>query len=182
MSADFLLDTNLLVYTMDPREPEKRIRARRIAEHLIRRENAILSSQALSEFCNVCLRKLRPRLTPEEVEQEVEKLVETFPIIPLTAEITLEALRGVRECQMPYYDAQIWAFARLGQIPTVLSEDFNPGATIEDVAFLDPSEKASRSSRWDKYCDCYNFRHGDRPIGTAFARCVSPARHDFFFA
>lgn len=138
MSANFLLDTNLLVYTMDPREPEKRIRARQIVEHLIRRRNAVLPSQALSEFCNVCLRKVRPRLTPEEVEREVGKLIETFPVIPLTAGIPLEALRGVRVHRMAYYDAQIWAFARLGQIANVLSEDFNPGATIEGVAFLDP--------------------------------------------
>lgn len=100
--------------------------------------SGILPSQALSEFANVCLNKLRPRLDPEQVEREIEKLTLSFPVIPLTAPITLEALRGVREYQMPYYDAQIWAFARLGQIPTVLSEDFNPGAAIEGVSFLDP--------------------------------------------
>jgi predicted nucleic acid-binding protein len=28
---------------------------------------------------------------------------------------------------LSYYDAQIWAVARLGQVAVILSEDFNPG-------------------------------------------------------
>lgn len=96
------------------------------------------TSQALSELANVCLGKLRPRLSAETVEREVEKLIHAFPVIPLTALVALEALRGVREHRMAYYDAQIWAFARLGQVPIVLSEDFNSGATVEGVRFLDP--------------------------------------------
>ncbi|MGH3088186.1 MAG: PIN domain-containing protein [Rubrobacteraceae bacterium] len=138
MSSNYLLDTNLLIYTLDPREPVKRPRAGRVVEHLIRRGNAALPAQTLSEFSHVCLRKLQPPLSPETVEREVERLILTFPVIPLTAQVALEALRGVRVHRMPYYDAQIWAFARLGQVPVVLSEDFNPGATIEGISFLDP--------------------------------------------
>ncbi len=80
MSPNYLLDTNLLIYTLDFREPVKRPRASRVLEYLIRRGNAALPAQALSEFSHVCLRKLRPRLSPEEVEREVEKLILTFPV------------------------------------------------------------------------------------------------------
>lgn len=138
MSEDLLLDTNILVYALDPREPEKQARAREVLRRVADDGSGALPSQALSEFANVCLHKLRPRLAPEKVAREVEKLMLAFPVIPLPAGMPLEALRGVREYQMPYYDAQIWAFARLGQAPTVLSEDFNPGATIEGITFLNP--------------------------------------------
>jgi len=37
-----------------------------------------------------------------------------------------------------YWDAQIWATARLNQIPIVLSEDFAHGRRIEGVRFLNP--------------------------------------------
>jgi hypothetical protein len=50
-----------------------------------------------------------------------------FPLLPLTGPVVLEALRGVREHLLSYYDAQIWAVTRLGQVAVVLSEGFNPG-------------------------------------------------------
>jgi len=39
---------------------------------------------------------------------------------------------------MSYWDAQIWASARLNQIPLILSEDFDAGAIIEGVRFVNP--------------------------------------------
>ena len=65
-----------------------------------------------------------------------------FPVLPLTGPVVLEALRRVRDHGLSYYDAQIWAIARLGQVGVVLSEDFNPGAVIEGVRFADPLDPA----------------------------------------
>jgi predicted nucleic acid-binding protein len=52
--------------------------------------------------------------------------------------IILEAVRGVRDHTLAYYDAQIWASARLNQIPVVFSEDFQDGLTLEGVRFINP--------------------------------------------
>jgi predicted nucleic acid-binding protein len=79
------------------------------------------------------LRKLEPR----EIRRELKRLQVAFPVIPLAPVVT-EALRGVEEHRLSYYDAQIWAAARLARIPAVLSEDFNPGATLEGVSFVNP--------------------------------------------
>ena len=70
--------------------------------------------------------------------RQVERYEQAFLVIPLTPAIVLEAVRGVRDYQLAYYDAQIWAAARLNQVPYVLSEDFNPGATLDGVTFLNP--------------------------------------------
>lgn len=104
--------------------------------------SAALPVQSLSELSNVCLRKLEPALEPQKVRQEVERLYTAFKVIPLTAPVVVEALRGVDEYQIAYYDAQIWATARLAQIPAVLSEDFNAGAIVEGVSFLNPLDPA----------------------------------------
>ena len=61
-----------------------------------------------------------------------------FPVLPLTGPVVLEALRGVREQMLSYYDAQIWAVAHLGQMGVVLSEDFNPGTVLDGVSFTNP--------------------------------------------
>ena len=141
MTARYVLDTNVLVYALDRREPEKRDRAREVLRRL-GASGAVLPAQVLSEFANVCLRKLEPRPDPAAVQREVERLLLAFPVLPLTGPVVLEALRGVREYLLSYYDAQIWAVARLGQVGVVLSEDFNPGAVLDGVSFANPLDPA----------------------------------------
>lgn len=142
MSARYLLDANVLIYALDAREPEKRERSKEVIRRTALAGSAALPVHALSEFANVCLKKLRPPLAPQEIRLEVERLSLAFPVLPLTAPVVGEALRGVREHRFSYYDAQVWAAARLGQVPVILSEDFNPGAVVEGVSFSDPFDPA----------------------------------------
>ena len=58
-----------------------------------------------------------------------------FDLTPL---IVLEAARGVRDYSLSYFDAQLWATARLNQVPLLLSEDFQDGRLLEGVRFLNP--------------------------------------------
>ena len=141
MAARYVLDTNVLVYALDRREPEKRDRAREVLRR-VGASGAVLPAQVLSEFANVCLRKLETRPDPAAVQREVERLLLAFPVLPLTGPVVLEALRSVREHLLSYYDAQIWAVARLGQVGVVLSEDFNPGAVLDGVSFANPLDPA----------------------------------------
>jgi predicted nucleic acid-binding protein len=142
MPARYLLDTNLLVYTLDRREPVKRDRAREVLRRVGGAGNAALPAQVLSEFANACLRNLEPRPDPATVRWEAERLLLAFPVLPLTGPVVLEALRGVSEHLLSYYDAQIWAVARLGQVGVVLSEDFNPGAVLDGMSFANPLDPA----------------------------------------
>jgi predicted nucleic acid-binding protein len=107
MTARYLVDTNVLVYTLDRREPVKRERAREVLRRVGGAGRAALPAQVLSEFANACLRKLEPRPDPETVRREVERLLLAFPVLPLTGPVVIEALRGVREHLPSYYDAQI---------------------------------------------------------------------------
>ncbi len=72
----------------------------------------------------------------------VYKLIEhynaVFTTLPLDESVILEALRGVGQHKLSYFDAQIWACAKLNHIATVLSEDFNTGTTLEGVKFENP--------------------------------------------
>src|SRR5215212_3206287 len=138
MAARYVVDTNVLVYTLDRRQPEKRQRAREVLRSVGRAGTAALPAQVLSEFGGACLRKLEPRPDPHAVRREVERLMLAFPVLPLTGPVVLEALRGVGEHLLFYYDAQIWAVARLGQVGVILSEDFNPGAVLDGVSFTNP--------------------------------------------
>ena len=62
-----------------------------------------------------------------------------FPgVVPITAFIVLEAGRGVQAHRLSYWEAQLWATARLNQIEIVLTEDFEHGRTLDGVRFLNP--------------------------------------------
>jgi predicted nucleic acid-binding protein len=62
--------------------------------------------------------------------------------------VVLEAGRGVRDHQFSYYDAQVWATARLNQVPIIFSEDFSAGSIIEGVRFVDPFSPGFAIKTW----------------------------------
>jgi predicted nucleic acid-binding protein len=39
---------------------------------------------------------------------------------------------------MSFWDAQVWAVAKEGGVSYLLSEDFDDGAVVEGVRFVDP--------------------------------------------
>lgn len=140
--ARYLLDTNVLVYSVDPDEPDKQARALGVLAAVGRPgpagPSAVLPAQALAEFARVTTGRLKPPLLASEVYDQIDLYGRVFPVVALTPAVVLEAVRGLRDHQFPYYDAQIWAAARLNQVPVVLSEDFASGSTVEGVTFVDP--------------------------------------------
>ncbi len=133
-----LIDTNLLLYAHDSNAPDFQARAESLLDQLQQTGRGVLSVQCLAEFASVAMRRLRPPLTAAEAYAQVERLMHAYRVLDLTPAVVLEAVRGVREHRLAYYDAQLWAIARLNQIPVVLSEDFNVGASLEGVRFVYP--------------------------------------------
>ena len=136
--AAVLIDTNVLVYVFDHGDPSRQDQAIRVLQHLQLSGSGQLSAQSLAEFCAVTTRRLHPLLTRAEAAAHVERLARAFRVLDVTPMIVIEAARGARDHDLAYYDAQIWAAARLNQIPIVFSEDFNTGATLEGVRFVNP--------------------------------------------
>ncbi|MCW5876771.1 MAG: PIN domain-containing protein [Anaerolineales bacterium] len=131
-----LLDTNVLVYAYDTSDPKRQGIALGVVRYLGKRQQGCLSVQSLSEFASVALRKFN--LSPSEVMAQVEAWQAVFSVFELTPAIVLEAARGVRDHRLAFYDAQIWASARLHQVPFVWSEDFQDGLVLDGVRCLNP--------------------------------------------
>ena len=136
--SPILIDTNVLLYTFDQNAQEKQERSIQVLRQLEAMETGRLSVQSLAEFFSTATRKLRPPLTPADAFVQVERFSLAFPILELTSHIVLEAARGVRDHKLSYYDAQIWATARLNQVPVIFSEDFTSGITLEGVRIINP--------------------------------------------
>jgi predicted nucleic acid-binding protein len=138
MTAKYLVDTNLLVYAYDRSEPEKQTKAVELLDELVKNGAGILSPQVLSEFYTVVTRKLTAPLTPQEGYASISNIIRSWNMVELTSLVVLEAVRGVRDHRLPYWDSLIWATAKMNQIPTVLSEDFSSDSVIEGVRFINP--------------------------------------------
>jgi predicted nucleic acid-binding protein len=133
-----LIDTNVLVYAHDRSEPKKQRRARAVLEGLADLREVYLSTQVLGEFFRVVTRKLVSPLTVAQARTQVLALRDLWVVLPVTDAIVVEAVRGVGAHDLSYWDAQLWATARLNQLDIVLTEDFEDGRTIETIRFVDP--------------------------------------------
>ena len=133
-----LVDTSVLVYFYDNNTPKKQKRAELVLNRLREAGLGRLSTQNLAEFVNAAKRKLDPPMTAVRAFDQAALFAATWPVFNLTPQIVLEAARGVRDYNLAYYVAQIWAAARLNQIPVVFSEDFQDGQFLEGVHFANP--------------------------------------------
>ena len=143
-----LVDTNLLVYAHDRGEYRKQERAIETLRGLQLTAGAILSAQCLGEFFRAVTRGPQPKLTLEEAALQVDLLARAWPVLDVTPQIVLEAVRGVQDHQLAYWDAQVWATARLNQIPVIFSEDFAVGSILEGVRFVNPFAVDFQLEEW----------------------------------
>jgi len=134
----FLVDTNVLVYAYDRTEYTKQGRSRQVLDWLYGKGLGVLSTQVLGEFFSAVTRGLTPRMSAQEGYAIVKDYASSWKVVPAAAETILESARGVVEHHFSFYDAQIWATAKLNSIPGVLSEDFSHASRIEGVEFLNP--------------------------------------------
>ncbi len=97
-----------------------------------------LSTQVLGEYYWNATRKLKVPIAPEQAERSVAHWARSWTVFAITPAIVLEAVRGARQYQFPYWDALIWATAKVNFVSTVLSEDFSDGALFEGVRIRNP--------------------------------------------
>jgi predicted nucleic acid-binding protein len=138
MTGRALVDSNVLVYAFDAASRGKQVRAAQLLEDIEPIGRGTLSTQVLGEFFRVVTEKIARPLTPAQARLELERLVASWPVLPVTAAVVIEAARGVRDHRMSYWDAQLWATARLNQVEVVLSEDFQDGGVLDGVRFVNP--------------------------------------------
>jgi predicted nucleic acid-binding protein len=133
-----LIDTNVLVYSHDPHDAGKQQRSLELMEALQDNGSGCISVQSLAEFFSVATRGHEPLLSVASACTRQSELAQMWRVLDLTPAIALEASAGVRDHKLAYWDAQIWATARLNQVGLVLSEDFQDGQWLEGVRFVNP--------------------------------------------
>ncbi len=139
MSA--LVDTNVLVYRFDPRDPAKQRAG-------IERGTLRVAHQALIEFVQAVTRPLgrgaAGLLARPDALREVEELMAQFEILYPTERLLRTAIRAVVTYQLSWLDAHLWAYAEHYVLDEILSEDFSDGQRIGAVRIRNPFRAPQR--------------------------------------
>jgi predicted nucleic acid-binding protein len=138
MRGEILVDSNVLVYAYDRSEPAKQRAAASLLDRLFDSRTGILTAQVVAEFFVIVTRKITAPLDPTTAAERVHNFVRSWPVLDVTPLVVLEATRGTAVHNLHYWDAQLWAAARLNQIDLILTEDLPSAQILEGVRFLDP--------------------------------------------
>jgi predicted nucleic acid-binding protein len=132
----FGLDSNILVYAQDDREPQRQARARLLVERAAGSGRCVLSTQNLGEFFNVVTRKIKR--DPLSAQQRVRELMTFFQIVsPTVDDITL-AMAARAEGRFQFWDAHLLATLGRAGCSVLLSEDMADGARLGALTVRNP--------------------------------------------
>lgn len=133
------VDTNVLVYSRDSREPDKQQAAMRWLEVLWSQKAGRLSYQVLQEFYVTVTHKLQPGLSPDEARDDVRSLLVWKPIA--IGDRVLEHAWSVQDrYRLSWWDSLIVSAAQIGGSRCLLSEDLQTGQDFDGLKVISPFE------------------------------------------
>ncbi len=142
-----LVDTNVLVYRFDPRDPRKQQIATELLREGIAAGSLRLPHQAVIEFVAATTRLLAGGvrlLEPSEAHREAEEMLAQFDVLYPNDALVRLALRASVAYQLSWFDAHMWAYGEYFGLAQLLSEDFQHGRLYGSVQVVDPFREDSR--------------------------------------
>lgn len=136
-----LVDTNVLVYRVDPSYPRKQSIARELLRAASASTELRLAHQSVLEFVSVVTRPRdggRPLLEPPDARGQATRLLSEFTVLYPDETVLRLALQGAETHQLPWYDAHMWAYAERYGLSEILSEDFQHGRVYGRVRAVNP--------------------------------------------
>ncbi|MBM4041038.1 MAG: PIN domain-containing protein [Planctomycetes bacterium] len=146
MSKVFV-DTNLIIYSIDEGEPEKRDKCRRLLRSLAEDGAGVISTQVLQETYSVATRKLR--IEPFEARAIVQRLEASSEIILLTPPIIFQAIDCSILNTISFWDALLVAAAASARCEKLWTEDLPDGQTLLGVRIENPLKEPLPQIRTD---------------------------------
>ena len=128
-------DTNVLVYSHDPREPKKREIARALIGEAIGADAFVLSTQVLVEFYAACVR--RKLLAPIRALSLV-KLWSEHDTVSQTPDLVVRGLALHQDHSISMRDALVIQAALDARCDVLLSEDLQHGRRFGDLEIRNP--------------------------------------------
>lgn len=133
--SKIFFDTNILIYTLDQRDPLKHSRAREAFTYCMKDGIGVISTQVLHEYASTALTKFHQ--THENVVLELHSL-EKFEIIISTPKLIRRGVELAKQFQLNFWDSAILAAAEEAGCDQLYSEDFQDGTVYNSVRVVNP--------------------------------------------
>jgi predicted nucleic acid-binding protein len=131
------IDTNLWVYRLDRREPDKAERIRQWLAAITNDHQVVISTQVLIELRSVASRKLQPPLSDAQINGLLEAL-SGFEVVSTDSALVLDAHQLACREQLSWFDALIAEAAIRNRCEVLFSEDFTHGRVIAGMQIRNP--------------------------------------------
>src|SRR4051794_21831674 len=125
--ARAFLDTNVLIYSYDERDPGKQIAAKRLIAELIAKGSAAFSYQVVHEFFQFALVKAARKMTPADAQAFLEVVLRPMIAVGNSVNLVSQAIRVKEDHLLSWYDSLIVAAAQHAGCHVLYSEDLQHG-------------------------------------------------------
>jgi predicted nucleic acid-binding protein len=134
--AKIFIDTNIFVYTLDKYDKNKQKIARKMIKTIVENEIAVISTQILQEFYNICTTKLH--LEPLKVKGYVHNYSENLEVVQNSSDIIERGIDISIISKISFWDALLIAAAEYSKCFEIITEDLNDGQIINGIKIRNP--------------------------------------------
>lgn len=131
------VDTNLWVYRLDRREPDKSAFVRDWLHKLAAEHEIVVSTQVMIELRSVVTRKFEPPLSPDDTRVALEVL-SAFEVVGTHSSLVLDAHELSLRERLSWFDALILESAIRSHCDVLYSEDFDHHRRFGGLTVLNP--------------------------------------------
>ena len=136
------VDTNLWVYRLDQRQPEKTHFVTGWLRQLAQEHDIVISTQVMIELRSVLTRKLTPTFSEQDTRIALRALA-TFEVVGTHANLVLDAHELAVAEQLSWFDALIAEATIRSRCGVLYSEDFSHGRKLgQDLLVQNPLQDA----------------------------------------
>lgn len=138
MSAEYYLDTNILLYSFDREALSKRKIAQQLIQHALASHRGTISFQVVQEFLNVTTRKLRTQVSSEHAAEYLRDVLAPLCTVYPGIALCEKALELQARWRFSFYDSLIIAAALSADCEILFSEDLQHQQRIESLTIINP--------------------------------------------
>ena len=138
MNVKYFIDTNIIIYCFDDRQPEKKVRSLALISDALQKGQGIISWQVIQEFLNVATRKFQTPLKPADAEIYLQKVL--YPLCAVFPDLNVyqTALEIQGKTGYSFYDSLILAGALRESCNILYSEDMHNGIEVNGLRVINP--------------------------------------------
>lgn len=136
--AEFFLDTNVLVYLVDRRHPDKQAIARQLVSVALAERSGVISFQVVQETLQALTRKARQVLPATDAAELLHAVLMPLWHVHPTVSLYERALQVQAKQGFSFYDSLIVASALQAGCKRLLTEDLQHGQKVGALRIENP--------------------------------------------